>query len=153
MAGMKLQIIPVSISEAKVFVDKHHRHRVAPVGGKFAVGVADEDGIVHGVAMVGRPVSRGLDDSWTLEVQRLCTDGTKNACSMLYSACWRAARALGWRRLITYIIKGEKGVTLRAAGWKELGKVTARLWHCKSRPRVDLYPRQEKIRFGVGDFD
>jgi hypothetical protein len=147
---VKLTVVPVSISEAKAFVNAHHRSRKAPISGKFALGVSDETGCVRGVAMVGRPVSRGLDDGWTLEVQRLCTDGAKNACSMLYSACWRAARALGWRKLITYIESTETGVSLSAAGWQELGRVKGRSWHCKSRPRVDVYPKQEKIRFGVG---
>lgn len=78
-----------------------------------------------GVAIVGRPVSRHLDDGWTLEVNRLCTDGSRNACSALYAAAWRAARAMGYKRLVTYILESENGASLRAAGWKCVGRPAA----------------------------
>jgi len=150
-------VIPISISDACEFVAQHHRHHRPPPGGLFAVGVATiEDprfvraaARVVGVAIVGRPVARGNDDDWTAEVTRLCTDGTQNACSMLYSACWRAARALGYRRVITYTLASEPGTSLRAAGWLEVGRVRGRSWHCQSRPRVDRHPLQEKIRWEV----
>ena len=87
------------------------------VGHKFSIGLSDGDKIV-GVAIVGRPVARHLDDGWTLEVNRLCTDGTRNACSMLYAAAWRAARAMGYKRIVTYILESENGASLRASGWK-----------------------------------
>ena len=98
-----LEIVPMTLAEANAFVQKNHRHHKPVVGHKYSLGCAAEDNIV-GVAIVGRPVSRYLDDGWTLEVTRLCTDGTKNACSMLYAAAWRAARAMGYKRLITYIL-------------------------------------------------
>ena len=91
---MKLQIVPMTIKEAQAYIATHHRHHQPPVGALFSVAVAEGDRIC-GVATVGRPVARPLDDGWTVEVTRNCTDGTKNAPSMLYGACWRAAKALG----------------------------------------------------------
>ncbi len=87
--------------------------------------------------MVGRPVARMSDDGWTLEVNRVCTDGARNACSMLYGAAWRAAKALGYRRLVTYTLPEEGGASLRAAGWKLLGERGGGNWNKPSRPRVD----------------
>ncbi len=139
-----LEIVPMTLAEANAFVQKNHRHHRPVVGHKFSIGCAAEDKIV-GVAIVGRPVSRYLDDGWTLEVTRLCTDGTKNACSMLYAAAWRAARAIGYRRLITYILISEPGTSLRAAGWKCIGEAGGLRWTGKRRPTVDLYPAQMKL--------
>lgn len=104
---------------------------------------------MRGVVMVGRPVARGLDDGLCLEVTRLATDGCPNACSALYAASWRACRALGYRRLITYILDIEPGTSLAAAGWKCVGEVRGRSWSCVSRPRVDKSPLQGKLRFEV----
>ena len=87
----KLHIVPIKQDEAKAYINQKHRHHKAPVGSIFQVAAA-KDGKIVGVAMVGRPIARKLDNGWTLEVNRLCTDGTKNACSMLYSACWRVAK-------------------------------------------------------------
>ena len=98
-----------------------------------------------------RPVSRYLDDGWTLEVNRLCTDGTRNACSMLYAAAWRAARAMGYHKLITYILDSENGASLRAAGWKCVGQAGGLRWTGKRRPEVDLCPTQMKIKFEIDD--
>lgn len=97
-----LEVCPVSLKEANAFVEQHHRHHKPVVGHKFSIACTDGENIV-GVAIVGRPVARYLDDGWTLEVNRLCTDGTKNACSFLYAAAWRAVRAMGYHKLITYI--------------------------------------------------
>lgn len=98
-----LEIIPTTYKEACKFVNDNHRHHKAPVGHKFSIAAWDGEKIV-GVAMVGRPVSRHLDNGLTLEVNRLCTDGTRNACSFLYAASWRAAKALGYKKIITYIL-------------------------------------------------
>lgn len=98
-----------------------------------------------GVAIVGRPVSRGRDDGWTLEVTRCCTDGTRNTCSFLYASAWRAARAMGYRRLGTYILASEDGASLRAAGWRIVHEVRGRSWNTPSRPRVDTHPTQGKL--------
>ena len=150
---MKLQIVPCSIAEAKEFIRANHRHHRPPVGAKFAVAVSDSHGSIRGVATVGRPVARKLDNGWTLEVNRVATDGTRNACSMLYSACWRASRALGYRKLVTYILDTEPGTSLAAAGWKCIASVRGRSWDCKSRPRVDKHPTQGKLRFEITDPD
>jgi len=132
-----LSITPINLDEANAFVAEHHRHHRPVIGAKFAVAVSDEESQVRGVAIVGRPVARLLDDGWTLEVNRVCTDGARNACSMLYGAAWRAARAMGYKRLITYTLPEEGGSSLRAAGWKLLGRRGGGNWNVPSRPRVD----------------
>ena len=142
----RLEIVPMTLREANAYVEQHHRHHGPVAGQKYSIGLSDGEKIV-GVAIVGRPVSRHLDDGWTLEVNRLCTDGTKNACSMLYAAAWRAARAMGYKRLVTYILESENGASLRAAGWKCVGQAGGLRWTGERRPEVDLYPAQMKIRF------
>lgn len=137
---MSLRIVPISFREACGFVAMWHRHRPPPAGMKFCLGVADEDDVLRGVAIVGRPVVRALQDGLTLEVNRTATDGTRNANSMLYGAAWRAARALGYGRLITYTQDGESGASLRAAGWTVVAQRPARAgtnrsWNHPSRPR------------------
>ncbi len=120
-------IVPLHFGQAAAFVAEHHRHHKPPPGAKFVLGVAREsDSELVGVAMVGRPVARHYDDGLTLEVNRTCTDGTPNANSCLYGAAWRAAQALGYRRLITYTQEGESGISLRAAGWRVVGEREAR---------------------------
>lgn len=125
---VRLQIVPLKRDEAHDFVERIHRHHPAPPGDIFRLGVADERGEIRGVAMVGRPVARAYDDGWTLEVNRVATDGCPNACSALYAACWRAAKALGWRKLITYTLTSESGSSLKAAGWRVIGERKARSW-------------------------
>ena len=142
-----LYIVPCTLDEANEFVMRHHRHHGKVQGYKFAHAVADEKGEIRGVAITGRPVARRLDDGWTLEVTRLCTDGTKNACSMLYAAAWRTVRSLGYRRLVTYILDSESGVSLKAAGWRCVGQAGGGTWNRKSRPRVDKHPLQMKLRW------
>ena len=141
-----LELVPMTLKEANAFVEQNHRHHGPAVGHKFSIGLSDGEKIVD-VAIVGCPVARHLDDRWTLEVNRLCTDGSRNACSMLYAAAWRAARAMGYKRLVTYILESENGVSLRAAGWKCVGQAEGIRWTGKRRPKVDLYPAQMKIRF------
>lgn len=133
---MTLAITPVSLTEANAFVEKYHRHHAPVVGHKFSIAAADGD-TIHGVAIVGRPVARGNDDGWTLEVNRCCTDGARNACSMLYGAAWRAAKAMGYRRLITYTLPDEGGASLRATGWTLIGHRGGGNWNTPSRPRID----------------
>ena len=118
-----LQIVPISFAEACAFIVEHHRHHRPPRGMKLCLAVA-QDGDICGVVTVGRPVARNLNDGWTLEVNRVATDGTKNACSMLYAAAWRAVKALGYRRLVTYTLPHEGGASLRAANWKLIGITT-----------------------------
>jgi len=142
-----LELVPVTLREARAFVAQHHRHHPAPRGCRFVVGAARAGEIV-GVAVVGRPSARLLDDGWTAEVTRLCVaEGTANVCSMLYSACWRAARAIGFRRLVTYTLATEGGASLRAAGWRMVGECGGGSWSRRSRPRVDLHPTQTKLRW------
>jgi hypothetical protein len=89
-------------------------------------------------------VARALDNGWTLEVTRCCTDSTPHAASMLYAAAWRAAKALGYTRLITYTLISEPGTSLKAAGWKTLYTTDGGSWNCPSRPRVDKAPTVQK---------
>jgi hypothetical protein len=145
---MSLHIQPIDFAEAKEFVTQHHRHHKPPVGHKFSVAANDGARVV-GVVIVGRPVARGLDDDYTLEVSRLATDGTRNACSMLYRAAWRAAKALGYRRLVTYTLPEEGGASLRAAGFRLIGQAGGGSWSCPSRPRIDTHPLQLKLRWEI----
>jgi hypothetical protein len=144
--GIFIEIVPITLREANAFVSEYHRHHGPVTGHKFSIGLAEGEKIV-GVVIVGRPVSRYLDDGWTLEVNRLCTNGSRNACSMLYGAAWRAARAMGYKRLITYILESESGASLRAAGWKCIGQAGGLRWTGRRKPTVDLYPAQMKIRY------
>ena len=131
----KLELIPVTRDEALAFIRELHRHASRPLGYRFAVGVGLRGRLV-GVATAGRPTARVLDDGATIEVTRLCTDGTPNACSALYGACWRAARALGYRRAITYTLATESGSSLRASGWQRDAELKPRRgWDTPSRPR------------------
>lgn len=141
-----LEIVPMTLAEANAFVEAHHRHHQPVPGAKFCLGASDGARIV-GVAIVGRPVARLLDNGWTLEVNRTCTDGTRNANSLLYGAAWRAARALGYRRLITYTLPTESGASLLGAGWKCIGERGGGTWNRADRPRVDKHPLQRKLRW------
>lgn len=140
---MSLRIVPIGLDEANAYVSLHHRHHKPVPGAKFCIGVVDA--IVVGVAIVGRPVARGNDDSMTLELNRLATDGTKNACSALLGAVRRAGFALGYTRIITYTLIEEGGASLRSAGWKLIGERGGGSWNCATRPRVDTHPLQTKL--------
>lgn len=132
-----LQITPINLDEANAYVSIHHRHHRPVIGAKFSVAASNSDGEIVGVAITGRPISRHLDNGWTLEVNRVCTDGTKNACSILYAACWRVAKALGYKRLITYTLPSEGGSSLKGAGWTLVGERGGGNWNVPSRPRID----------------
>jgi hypothetical protein len=140
----KLIIQPIDFDEACEFIRRHHAHHQPPVGWKFGVAVSDGQKVV-GVATVGRPVARRLDNGWTLEVNRCCTDGTKNAASKLYGACRRISQAMGYKRLITYTLATESGCSLVAAGWKPIYLTGGGSWNCQSRPRVDKAPTSQKV--------
>lgn len=149
---MKLFIVPLDLDEANALVERWHRHHKPVRGHKFSIGVASlQDAHVCGAAIVGRPVSRVLDRGWTLEVLRCVTDGTQNACSALYAAAWRAARAMGYEKLITYTLKSESGTSLKAAGWREVYTTKGGSWNTKSRPRVDKAPTCQKRLWAVGE--
>lgn len=116
-----MQIIPVTFRQACAFVKAHHRHNKPPTGHKFSIGCTQAE-MLCGVVMIGRPVSRVIQtaEPFTVEVNRTCTDGTQNANSMLYGAAWRAAKAMGYTRAITYTQAQETGASLRAAGWRKV---------------------------------
>lgn len=143
---MKLSLTSIDFEAAAEFVRMQHRHHTPPVGHKFSLAAMLGDKLV-GVAIVGRPVARRRDDGRTLEVTRLCTDGTKNACSFLYGACAKAAFALGYSRIGTYILKREPGTSLAAAGWKLIGETPGRSWSVPSRARQDKHPLEPKLLF------
>lgn len=120
-----LRLVPVTREKSTALITRLHRHHPRPVGYRFAVGV-ERDGEIVGVAVAGNPVSREYAKLGYIEVTRLATDGTPNACSMLYGACWRAAKALGYTTMITYTQDGESGASLRAAGWTLDAELPAR---------------------------
>lgn len=140
-----LHLVPCRLSEAQEFVTNFHRHNKAPRGGIFSVGLSDGTGLV-GVAIVGRPVARLFDDGLTVEVTRVCVkdgivqsnSGHKGTGSILYAACWRAAKALGYTRLVTYTLKSESGASLRGAGYK----VIADLGHGRPQDWVNRPGRE-----------
>lgn len=141
---MSLRLVPVSLAQANEHVLAWHRHNRPVPGAKFCIGVADGDDVLRGVAIVGRPVARHYDDGLTLEVNRVATDGTRNANSMLYGAARRATFALGYRRLVTYTMVEEGGASLRAAGWRVVAtRPPNKGWDMPSRPR-------DKSRYPIG---
>jgi hypothetical protein len=140
----KLRVCRVSRSEANAFVATLHRHHKPVVGAVFNIG-AELDGKLVGVVIVGRPVSRHRDDGNTAEVTRLCTDGTRNACSFLYQAAARAAFALGFDKIGTYTLAEEGGASLRGAGWKLIGERGGGSWSRAKRIRFDDHPMQAKL--------
>jgi hypothetical protein len=141
-----MDLRPISLRQARRFVTEVHRHHEAPQGGKFALA-AWSSGELVGVAIVGRPVSRRLDNGLTAEVIRVATDGTRNACSFLYVRAKRAAQAMGYRKILTYTLPEESGDSLRAVAWTRAGVAGGGSWSKPSRPREDKHPTQEKIRW------
>lgn len=142
----RLHIAPITLREANAFVCENHRHHGASRGCRFALACRQYDALV-GVAICGRPIARLLDDGFTLEVLRVCTDGTKNACSFLYGGCRRVALAMGYRRVLTYTLKSESGISLRAAGWVRCAESQGGSWSRSSRPRTDPNPTEPKVRW------
>lgn len=145
-----LTLHPVTLKQANSFVQAHHRHHRPARGCKFCLGVS-ADGELRGVAVVARPVSRMLDDGLTAEVVRVATDGARNACSMLLGAAWRACKAMGYHRLVTYTLPEEGGASLRGAGWRLVdSKAGGGEWSRAGRPRqLDAFPTCHKARWQV----
>jgi hypothetical protein len=145
----RLRLVPRGLREANAFIGEHHRHSLPTVGHKFSVGAAVGEEIV-GVAIAGRPVARERDDGHTVEVLRVCVldEAPKNACSLLYGACCRAGRALGYGYAITYTLATERGSSLRAAGFTVIGRVPRKSWDTPSRRRRDRHRLCERICWG-----
>lgn len=144
---MGLEIRPISFRAATEFVEQYHRHHGETAGCKWCIGEYDGEKLV-GVAICCRPVARALDDGTVCEVARLCTDGTRNACSLLYGGCARVARDMGYKKIITYILESETGTSLKASGWElESEKCGGGSWNAPSRPRADKAPKCYKQRW------
>lgn len=141
---LRLRIVPSTLHEANAFVAAHHRHHPRVRGCRFSLAVLDEVGAIRGVAIVGRPKAKALQDRYTAEVTRLATDGCPNACSALYGAAFRVCRTMGFRRVITYLLESETGTSLRAAGWTFRYLTDGGSWNRPSRARIDQHPTERK---------
>jgi len=146
-----LCVVPVELKEANAFIAALHRHHQPVIGHRFSIGCADESGELHGVAVVGRPVARLAGHPRDVaEVTRVATDGTYNACSMLYAAAARACKAMGFRRIQTYTLPSEGGASLRASGWIDEGPAGGGQWkHTDGRPRRTDQPTEVKTRWAL----
>jgi len=149
--GPRLFVAPVELKEANSFIAKLHRHHQPVQGHRFSLGVIGDDGILHGVVVVGRPVARlAGSPKNVLEVTRLCTDGTYNACSALYAASARAGKAMGYKRIQTYTLPEEGGASLRASGWICEGEAGGGQWkHTDGKPRRTDQPTSIKHRWAL----
>ena len=151
-----LEIRPITLREANRYIAEHHRHNLPVTGHKFSIACYDNDRLC-GVAVAGRPVARKLDDGLTIEINRVCTDGTHNACSILYGACSRCAKEMGYKHVVTYTMQSESGASLKAAGFSKFGGCGGLSWDTPSRPREvtqytlfgeeQKYPDELKIRW------
>lgn len=141
-----MEIVPITLKTANAFVTNYHRHHKAVVGCKFCIGLQDTNGKLCGVAICGRPVSRYLDNGRTLEINRLCTDGTQNACSMLYGGCVRVAKQMGYYKVITYILQSENGASLKASNFVCEGVAGGKMWTGK-RHHDNGVPQELKTRW------
>ena len=152
-----LVIRPITLKAANVYVAQKHRHNIPTNGHKWSLACYDGDRLC-GVAIAGQPIARKLDDGLTIEVRRVCTDGTYNACSILYGAAARVAKEMGYRSIITYTLISEPGTSLKASGWKNCGEAGGGVsWDVPSRPREEVqetlfgelrkYPAEKKIRW------
>ncbi len=140
-----MKIIPITLKAANKYVAENHRHHKPVTGCKFCIGCQDGEQLV-GIAICGRPVSRYLDNGKTLEINRLCTNGKRNACSKLYGACVRIARDMGYEKVITYILESENGASLKASNFICEGKAGGTIW-TSSRKRDNGVPQQLKQRY------
>lgn len=151
-----LEIRPITLREANAYVAQRHRHNLPVNGHKWSIACYDGDRLC-GVAIAGQPIARKLDDGLTIEVRRVCTDGTYNACSILYGACARTAKAMGYKRIVTYTLQSEPGTSLKASGWTDCGEAGGVSWNMPSRPREEYqetlfgmerkYPDEKKRRW------
>ena len=130
-----LRAVPLTLAEANQVVGALHRHHKPCTGHRFSIGVIDAEGTVRGVAIAGRAVARNTDQRMVLEVSRVATDGTRNACSLLLGACARAARAMGFTSIQTFTLPEEGGASLRGAGWQCVGEAGGGEWSSPTRAR------------------
>lgn len=147
---VKLYVVPVELKEANAFIAALHRHHKPVVGHRFSLGCMDDRGVLRGAAICGRPVARMVDQRNVLEVTRLCTDGTKNACSILYAAAARAAQAIGYRKTQTYVLDSEPGTSLLAAGWVDEGEAGGGDWNRNNKTHKNRrrdQPMEKKRRY------
>jgi hypothetical protein len=146
-----LYVLPVELKEANEFISALHRHHHPVIGHRFSIGCVDDSGMLHGVCIIGRPVARLAGKPRDVaEVTRLATDGTFNACSILYSAAARACKAMGFQRIQTYTLPSEGGASLRASGWVEEGAAVGGQWkHTDGRPRRTDQPTDIKTRWAL----
>lgn len=155
-----LVLVQTELKDANEFIARHHRHHKPVVGHRFSLGCATKrSGLAEntmgvddvservGVAIVGRPVARGCDSRKVIEVTRLCTDGTKNACSFLYSAAARASKELGYKKIQTYLLDSEDGTSLKAAGWEYEITTKGGEWKHSAGPRRKDQPTCPKHRW------
>jgi hypothetical protein len=143
----RLEIAPCELEEANKFVENLHRHSNPVVGHRFSICVYDESDRVRGVAIVGRTIARRLQNRWTIEILRVCTDGCPNSCSILYSSCYKIGTAMGYKRFITYTKSDESGISLKAIGWKIKEFIKGRSWNVPSRPREDKHEISDRYRW------
>ena len=142
-----MTIVPITLKAANAFVATYHRHHKPTVGHKFSIGLSLNDDLI-GVAIMGRPVARGSDNGFTIEVARLCTNGAKNACSMLYQAAARSSKELGYKKIQTYILQSELGTSLKASGWKMEAVTAGGQWkHTDGKKRRTDQPTMPKQRW------
>lgn len=151
MTQPRLTVIPLELKEANQLVANWHRHHQPAQGHRFSLGVIDQDGELHGACIVGRPVARlAGSPKEVLEVVRLVTDGTPNACSALYAAAARAGKAMGYLRIQTYILDSETGTSLKATGWTNEGPAGGGQWkHTDGKPRRTDQPTGLKTRWAL----
>ena len=146
---MRYHVVPLELAEANALVAEWHRHHQPSQGHRFSIGAIDADGVLHGAAIVGRPVARLAGSPRdVLEVVRLVTDGTENCCSILYAAAARAGLAMGYKRIQTYVLNSESGTSLRAAGWIDAGEAGGGQWkHTDGKARRTDQPTEVKRRW------
>ena len=147
----EFKIVPLSLKEANEFVTTHHRHNKKTAGHKWSTGLMYQDELV-GVAIVGRAISRHMDEKYTVEILRLCIKdpAPKNACSFLYSKVWRIWQTMGGKKIITYTLDEESGASMRAVGWKKAGTTTpvkeGKGWTNRGKGRI-WQPVNSKLKY------
>lgn len=145
---MLLTIKPVSLQESNEFIEQYHNTHKRIYGFKFGVGIVNEDNKLIGVATAGRPVSRHLDDGYTIEITRVCTNHSeKNMSSRLIGALSRASKALGYKKIISYTLVEEEGISFKASNFSPVHTTKAETWNRDKRKRIDKAPIGKKIRW------